>query len=114
VNLFLGYAPFIIFAVLTRLSVYLALWIALGVAFTIGIRGFLRTREVRILDVGNITMFGLLALYCGFLATGLEASAIRLVVDIALMGISLASLAARQPLTLQYARDEVDPAEWST
>ncbi len=112
-TLFLGYAPFIVFAVLTRLSVDLALWVALGVAFTIGIRGFLRSREVRILDVGNITMFGLLAFYCGFVSPGLQASAIRLVVDVALMGISLASLAARQPLTLQYARDEVDPVEWS-
>jgi hypothetical protein len=96
------------------LSVDLALWVALGLAFTIGIRGFLRTRELRILDLGNITLFGFLAFYCGFVEPGLEASAIRLVVDVALIGIALASLAARQPLTLQYAREEADPAQWST
>ena len=108
-NLFLGFVPFIVFALLTRLSVDVALWLALAFAFTIGIRGFLHGREMRILDLGNIVMFGFLALYCGFIAPGLEASAIRLVVDIALAALALASLAARRPFTLQYARDTVAP-----
>jgi hypothetical protein len=109
-NLFLGFVPFIVFALLTRLSVDLALWTAFGMAFAIGMRGFLHAREVRILDVGNIVMFGFLALFCGFIEPELEASAIRLVVDVALVGIALASLVGRQPFTLQYARESVAPA----
>jgi hypothetical protein len=110
-NLFLGFVPFIVFALLTRLSVDLALWVAFGMAFTIGIRGFLHSREVRILDIGNIVMFGFLALFCGFIEPGLEASAIRLVVDTGLVGVALASLVGRQPFTLQYARESLEPTQ---
>jgi hypothetical protein len=113
-SLFLGFAPFIVFAILMRLSVDLALWIALGLAFTIGIRGFLRTRVLRILDVGSTAIFAFLAIFCGFVEPEMQASAIRLILDIALFGIALASLAARQPFTLQYARDEVVPETWSS
>jgi len=108
-SLFLGFVPFIVFALLTRLCVDLALWMAFAMAFAIGMRGFLHAREVRILDVGNIVMFGFLALFCGFIEPELEASAIRLVVDVALVGIALASLVGRQPFTLQYARESVAP-----
>ena len=113
-NLFLGFAPFIVFAILMRLSVDLALWLAFAIAFTIGIRFFVRTREFRILDLGNIAMFGFLALFCGFVEPELGASAIRLIIDIGLFGIALASLAARQPFTLQYAREEVSPEVWAS
>ena len=113
-NLFLGFVPFIVFALLTRLSVDLALWVAFGMAFSIGIRGFLHSREVRILDVGNIVMFGFLALFCGFIEPGLQASAIRLVVDTALVGVALASLVGRQPFTLQYARESLEPSQRNT
>jgi hypothetical protein len=113
-SLFLGFAPFIVFAILMRLSVELALWIAFAVAFTIGIRGFVRTRSLRILDVGATAVFGFLALFCGFIETDLDGAAIRLVIDLTLVGIALASLAARQPFTMQYAREEVPPEVFSS
>jgi hypothetical protein len=59
-------------------------------------------------------MFGFLALFCGFVEPELGASAIRLIIDIGLFGIALASLAARQPFTLQYAREEVSPEIWAS
>jgi hypothetical protein len=114
VNLFVGFAPFIVFAILMRLSVDVALWVAFAIAFTIGIRGFLRTGDIRILDIGSMVVFGFLALFCGIVEPELEASAIRLIIDISLVAIALASLAARQPFTLQYARDDVEPDVWSS
>jgi hypothetical protein len=106
-NLLLGFAPFVLFAFLTRLSVDLALWLAFATAFAIGMSGFLRHRVLRVLDAGSAAVFGFLALFSGFLEPGLQASAIRLIIDISLLAIALASIVARQPLTLQYAQGEV-------
>lgn len=111
-SLVLGFAPFILFAVLMRLSVDLALWMSLAVAFTIGIRAFLQTRVLKTLDAASVAIFGILALYKGFFAPALPASAVRLIVDASLLAVALASLIARTPFTLQYAREEVDHAFW--
>ncbi len=111
-SLMLGFAPFILFAVLMRLSVDLALWASLAAAFSIGIRAFLHTRVLKLLDAGSTVVFGLLALYKGFLDPALPAPAVRLIVDTALLAVVVASLIARQPFTLQYAREEVAPEHW--
>lgn len=96
-----------LFAFLTRLSVDLALWLAFSAAFAIGMNGFLRHGVLRVLDAGSAAIFGFLALFCGFVEPGLQVSAVRLLIDISLFAIALASLVARQPFTLQYARGEV-------
>jgi hypothetical protein len=111
-SLVLGFAPFILFAILMRLSVDLALWISLAVAFTIGIRAFLHTRVLKTLDVASVAIFGILALYKGFFAPALPGPAVRLIVDASLFAVALASLVAQQPFTLQYAREEVDHVFW--
>jgi len=111
-NLVLGFAPFILFALLMRLSVDLALWASFAVAFTIGIRAFLQTRVLRLLDGASTAIFGILALYKGFLAPGLPPAAVRLIVDASLLAIAIASLIARQPFTLQYVRDEGSSEAW--
>src|SRR5215472_17800348 len=95
-----------------RLSVDLALWVSLAVAFTIGIRAFLQTRVLKTLDGASVAIFLILALYKGFFAPALPGPAVRLIVDASLLAISIASLVARQPFTLQYAREEVDPVFW--
>lgn len=99
----LGFAPFALFALLTRLSVDLALWVAFATAFAIGVRGFLETRTLRMLDAGSAAVFGFLALFGGFIEPGLEASAYRLIVDASLLAIAIASFVAGQPITLHYA-----------
>jgi hypothetical protein len=108
-NLLLGFAPFVLFALLTRLAVDPALWLSFATAFAICIYDFLETRVLRTLDVGSTVIFGVLALFRGFLVPGMDGSPTRLIIDISLFGIALASLVARQPFTLQYARDEVPP-----
>jgi hypothetical protein len=101
--------PFVLFAVLARLSLDLALWLSFATAFGIGIHGFLSTRVLKVLDLGSVVVFGLLALFRDFLVPGLDVAPIRLVIDISLLGVAVASLVARQPFTLQYARGEVPP-----
>jgi hypothetical protein len=112
-SLVLGFVPFILFAILMRLSVDLALWAALAVAFTIGIRAFLQTRVLKLLDAASVAIFGVLALYKGFIEPGLPQAAVRMIVDASLLTIAIVSLIRRQPFTLQYAREEVAPEFWS-
>ena len=113
-NLVLGFVPFILFAVLMRLSTDLALWIAFAAAFTLGMRSFLDTRVLKTLDAGNTALFGLLALYKGFIQPSLSFGALLLAVDGGLLAIIIASLLLHEPFTLQYAREQVTPEQWQT
>lgn len=110
----LGFAPFIVFAALTRVSVSLALWLALAAGFALGIRNFLHKRELRLLDCGSIVLFGGLALLAGFILPGISIGAVRLTVNGGLTILAFASIIFRRPLTLPYAREQVAAALWST
>ena len=113
-NLVLGFVPFILFVVLMRVSNDLALWIAFAAAFTLGMRSFLDTRVLKTLDAGNTGLFGLLAIYKGFVQPGLSFGAVLLAVDGGLLTIVIASLLLHEPFTLQYAREQVTPEQWQT
>ncbi len=108
----LGFAPFIVFAIVQDVSLSLALWAAFASAFGIGAYSFLHTRHLRILDAGSTVIFGLLALYDGFIQPSLPVETVKLVVDSGLLALALASLAARQPLTMHYAREHVPWQRW--
>jgi len=111
-GILLGFAPFIVFALLTGLSIHLALWTALAASFVIGIRDFAQTRILRLLDMGSIALFGLLALYTAFIEESMSVQAVRLVVDGGLMTIALASILVGNPFTLDYAREQVPEKVW--
>jgi hypothetical protein len=111
-GLLLGFAPFIIFALLTGISVDLALWAALTAAFVLAIRDFAHTRLLRVLDLGSTALFGMLALYAGFIQPGLSIQAVRLVIDGGLLTIALSSIVAGNPFTLEYAREQVPQDMW--
>jgi hypothetical protein len=104
-TLILGFAPFILFAVLSRLSIDLALWAAFAAAFVVTIRDFVESPSLRLLDVGNLALFGSLALIRGFLAPGLLSSevVVRAAAELFLFLLLAASLARKQPFSLQYA-----------
>jgi hypothetical protein len=114
VNLVLGFVPFILFDLLSRLSVDMALWVAFAAAFTLGIRSFLDTRVLKTLDAGNTVLFGVLALYKGFIQPGLATGAVMLAVEGGLLAIMVASLVLHEPFTLQYAREQVAPEQWDS
>lgn len=112
-GILLGFAPFILFALLMSVSVSLALWAAFAGAFAIGIRDFAHSKTLRILDVGSAGLFGLLALYTGFIQPSLSLQMVRLVVDGGLFAIAIISILMRNPFTLAYAREQVPPALWT-
>ena len=68
----------------------------------------LRGRSIKVLGAGSAILFAALGLYLTLIDSGLSSSAVKLAVDAGVLAISLASLAIRQPFTLQYAREVVD------
>lgn len=110
----LGFAPFIAFALLTSVSLSLALWAAFTAAFVITIRDFVQSPSLRALDIGSMALFGLLMLYDGFIQPSLSIQAVRLVADSGLLAIAIVSMAIRTPFTLQYAKEQVPEAVWRT
>jgi hypothetical protein len=112
-GILLGFTPFIVFALLTGLSVSLAIWVAFAIAFALAIRDFASSKTIRVLDGGGMMLFGALALVAGFIAPGLSMQAMRFIIDAGLLLIALTSLAIRNPFTLQYARDHVAPELWN-
>jgi len=114
VALLIGFAPLVIFCVLARLSLNLALWIAFATAFSLGIKSFLETGILRLLDVGGMVLFGLLALYAGFIQRGVEISWVGLILETGLLGIALWSLARGKPFTIEYAAEQTPPERWDT
>jgi hypothetical protein len=110
----LGFAPFILFSLLTNVSVDLALWLAFAAAFAIGIRDFGQSRILRLLDVASVVLFGLLSLYAGFIQPSISVPMARLAANGGLFAIALFSILVRNPFTLQYAREQVPKEFWET
>ena len=112
-GILLGFTPFIVFVLLAGISTDLALWTALAAAFAIGIRDFAHTRLLRVLDIGSMILFALLALYTGFIQPSLSPQAVRLIVDGGLFTLAMGSLVSGVPFTLDYARDQVPEKFWN-
>lgn len=108
-TLVLGFAPFILFAVLSRLSADLALWAAFAAAFVVTVRDFVESPSLRLLDIGNLALFGMLALVRGFLAPGLPLVTVRALAELFLFLLLAASLLRGKPFSLEYAH--VPPQE---
>jgi hypothetical protein len=114
VALLIGFAPLVIFCFLARLSLSLALWIAFAMSFSLGIRSFLETGILRLLDAAGMVLFGLLALYAGFIQRGIELSWIAMILEAGLLGIAVWSLTARRPFTSEYAGEKISHEHWDT
>ena len=111
-TLLLGFAPFILFAILSRLSADLALWLAFAAAFVVTIRDFVERPTLRLLDAASLALFGLLALGRGFVAPGLSLAAVRLMVETGLFLVILFSLLRHAPFSLQYANRDTRGQHW--
>jgi len=109
-----GFLPLIVFALLATVSQDLALWAAFAAAFAVGIRDFAHERMIRLLDGGATVLFGALALYAGFIQPSLTIEMTRLVVDSGFFVLALFSILIRNPLTLQYAREQASDDLWQT
>jgi hypothetical protein len=111
-TLVLGFAPFILFMLLSRLSADLALWVAFAAAFVVTIRDFVERPMLRLLDGVSLALFGFLALGRGFVAPELSLAAVRTIVDAVIMLAIAISFLRRQPFSLQYASNETTGPVW--
>lgn len=115
-NFLLTFAPFIAFAVIERVAGSPAGLIAGAfVAATLLLRDFASpTRHVKLLEAGTVLLFGALAVYALTSDVQWSIAAVRLRVDAGLTLIVLATIALRQPFTLQYARETVAREHWNS
>lgn len=111
-NLVVGFAPFILFTLLSRLSADLALWVAFAAAFVVTIRDFVESPSLRLLDVGSLTLFALLALVRGFLDPNLSLAGVRFIAALALFLMLAIPLAFKKPFSVDYARLDPKEAGW--
>ena len=111
-NLLFGFAPFILFVILSRLSADLALWLAFASSFVVTIRDFVESPSLKLLDGATLALFGLLALGRGFVMPGLSLAAVRAIVETGLCLVIFFSLFRGQPFSLQYANRESKDTHW--
>jgi hypothetical protein len=111
-NLVVGFAPFILFTALSRLSVDLALWLAFATAFVVTIRDFVESPSLRLLDAGGFLLFALLALGRGFLDPNLSLAAVRFIAALSLFLLLGLPLSLKRPFSVDYARLDPREAGW--
>jgi hypothetical protein len=111
-NLVVGFAPFILFALLSRLSADLALWVAFAAAFVVTIRDFVESPSLRLLDVGSLVLFALLALVRGFLDPSMSLASVRFIAEAALFLLLVIPLTLKRPFSVDYARLDPREAGW--
>ena len=111
-NLVIGFAPFILFAVFSRLSADLALWLAFAAAFVVTIRDFVESPSLRLLDAGSFALFAALALVRGFLDPNLSLVAVRFIAETFLFLLLGLPLLWKKPFSIEYARLDPREAGW--
>ena len=114
-DIFLGFTPYVAFFVVLRVgTVEAAMWAAFAVAALVALYGRWRGRSAKILEVGAITLFALLALLTAVSHWEWTLTAVRLAVDLGLLAIVLVSIAIGRPFTMQYARERIAEQHWQT
>jgi hypothetical protein len=108
-NLLLAFSPFAAFVILERVfGVVVGLGVGAFVAAIVLLRDALSSqRKVKLLEIGTTLLFASLAIYALVSNVEWSVAAVRLRVDAGLALVVLASIALRQPFTLQYAREAV-------
>jgi hypothetical protein len=111
-NLVIGFAPFLLFAVLSRLSADLALWVAFAAAFVVTIRDFVESPSLRLLDAGSFLLFAGLALGRGFLDPNLPLATVRFIAATFMFLLLAVPLLLKRPFSMDYARLDPREAGW--
>lgn len=108
-TIFLILAPFGAFATLMMLtSAAIALFVSAAVSLAvIGIDAWYG-RSLKILSAGAVVTFLAVGLYVTLIDSALSTSAVKLAVDAGILLVTLGSIAARTPFTLQYALEAAD------
>jgi hypothetical protein len=115
-GILLGFAPFLVFAVVdqwggTREGLIAGALVSLGLL----IRDLSITRRApKVLEIGTTILFGSLALYSIWSGPAWSILGVRLLVDVGLLLIVLISMAIGRPFTIQYAREQVPRERWDS
>ena len=103
-----GFAPLIVFAVLTRFAGgSVSLLVAAAVSAAIVIGEGIRSGSVRIPGLGTFALFAMLGLYSRLVHPDWEIEELRAVVNGGVLLIVVLSLAMQRPFTQRYARELV-------
>jgi hypothetical protein len=115
-GIILAFAPFIVFAVIDRLiGSSEGLIAGAATSMVLLVRDWLRPGIApKILEIGTFILFAGLALYAVLGAAAWSIMDVRLRVDAGLLLIVLTTMLVRQPFTLQYAREQVAPDQWTS
>lgn len=107
-SILLGFSPFIVFAILMRLSsAPVALFAGAAVALVLVVRELRAGKTAKVLEIGTVALFGGLGLVVIVAPAEWSILGVRLAVDIGLFTIVMISIAIHRPFTLQYAREQV-------
>ena len=101
------------FALMRLFSPLAGLAGALVASLLLGLRQWQRREQMKVLELGTLTLFSALVLYTLIAAPEWTVATVRLAVDGGLLAIVLVSLAIDQPFTLQYARERVPQEYWA-
>lgn len=101
-----GAFTFLMLVMTATISVFAASAICLATVAIDVVRG----RSVKILATGSAILFAAIGLYLALVDPALGTLGVKLSVDIGIFVLSLGSMLARRPFTLQYALETV-PAE---
>jgi hypothetical protein len=106
---FIILSPFIVAAsLLAFTSASLSLFAGCAVALAIISFDFWQGRQLKILGAGSVVAFAALGVHQSLIEREWSDFSVRLAIDIGMLAIVLASIAARLPFTIQYAREQVD------
>jgi hypothetical protein len=107
-TIFLILAPYGAFAFLMLVaSPVVSLFASAAICLAVIACDAARGRSLKILGAGSVVVFAGLGGYVAFVDPHLKASAVKFVVDSGIFLISLTSMFARHPFTMQYALEAV-------
>jgi len=114
-TILIGFLPFLVFAVVsTTHGAFAGLLAGAVVSAVLTVKAFRNKNEVRILEVGTLILFLVLAIYVKLQGQDLSIFIVKFWVDIGLFVVAVASMALRQPFTMQFAHDQIDAKYWGS
>ncbi|WP_411851353.1 hypothetical protein ACLB90_01820 [Stenotrophomonas sp. LGBM10] len=113
-DILIGLLPFLLFAVVERVAgVAAGLSAAALAALALCLRDWTGPRRhCGLLELISLLLFGGMAVYAGVYAPAWSVMGVRIVVDVALLLVMLASMLIGRPFTLGYAKPDTDAAKW--
>lgn len=113
-NIFIGFAPWIIFWVLVSNDTFLhAILLAALSTVIISVRQIMR-RKIKLLEIGTLVFFLAMTVVAYTADPAWLEKWISVIGNAALLAIALLSILFRKPFTIQYAKEQVEPKFWET